>query len=125
VAVNETVGSATSCRSSGARLTGGEPRSHPTHGATMKHARLLILTAALAVGAFAQASFADGNKTYPPFASIAQGKKMLNRDEINKLDETKFPALKDLKSHFTDADLDHDGTINQYEYDQFMTNKHD
>ena len=91
----------------------------------MKHPRLLILAAALAVGAFAQASFADGDKTYPPFASIADGKKMLSRDEINKLDESKFPKLKDLKAHFTDADLDHDGNINQYEYDQYMTNKHD
>jgi hypothetical protein len=85
---------------------------------------LLILTAALAVGAFAQAAFADGDKTYPAFASIAEGKKMLSRDEVNKLDEAKYPALKGLKSHFTDADLDHDGTINQYEYDQYMTNKH-
>jgi hypothetical protein len=91
----------------------------------MKHPRFLILTAALAVGAFAQASFADGDKTYPPFASIAGGKKMLSRDEINKLDETKYPALKGLKSHFTDADLDHDQTINKYEYDLYMSNKHD
>lgn len=91
----------------------------------MKSPRLLILAAAVAVGAFAQASFADGNATYPPFDSIAGGKKMLDRDTINKLDEAKYPRLKDLKAHFDDADLDHDHTINKYEYDLYMSTKHD
>src|ERR1700754_85241 len=101
------------------------PGSHPTLGATMKSPRLLILAAAVAVGVLAQASFADGNAKYPPFDSISGGKKMLSRDEINKLDETKYPALKDLKAHFDDADLDHDHNINQFEYDKFMTTPHD
>lgn len=90
----------------------------------MKSPRLLILTAALTLGAFAQASFADGDATYPPFAQIAGGKKMLSRDEINKLDETKYPRLKGLKSHFDEADIDHDHNINQYEYDLYMSEKH-
>lgn len=91
----------------------------------MKNVRLLILTGVLALGAFAQTSFADGNKNYPPFATIAGDKKMLDRDEINKLDEKKYPALKDLKTHFTDADVDGNGGIDKYEYDKYMTTPHD
>lgn len=74
---------------------------------------------------FSHAALADGSARYPSFASIAHGKKMLSRDEIDKLDETKYPALKDLKAHFDDADLNHDHNINQYEYDHFMTNPPD
>jgi hypothetical protein len=81
---------------------------------------LLLATAIAAAGIFSSAAFADGNANYPSFASIAGGKKMLSRDDINKLDETKYPALKDLKAHFDDADLDHDHNINKYEYDHFM-----
>ncbi|MGF6709516.1 hypothetical protein QFZ41_000480 [Luteibacter sp. W1I16] len=92
----------------------------------MKSARPLVLAAAMATATLlSSAAFADGSAKYPPFASIAEGKEMLSRDEINKLDEKKYPKLKGLKSHFTDADLDHDGTINKYEYDLYMANPHD
>ena len=90
----------------------------------MKRPRLLILAAAMTLGAFAQASFADGDKTYPPFDTIAGGKKMLSREDINKIDLAKYPRLEGLKSHFDDADIDHDHTINKYEYDLYMSNKH-
>ena len=89
----------------------------------MKHARTLLLAAAVAAaGMFTQAVMADGSPAYPPFAKIAHGKKMLSRDDIDKLDETKYPALAGLKSHFDDADLDHDHNLNQYEYDHYMSN---
>ncbi|APG05467.1 hypothetical protein BJI69_17185 [Luteibacter rhizovicinus DSM 16549] len=89
----------------------------------MKHTRTLLLAAAVATaGMFTQASMADGSPTYPSFATIAHGKKMLSRDDIDKLDEKKYPALAGLKSHFDDADLDHDHNLNQYEYDHYMSN---
>ena len=89
----------------------------------MKHARTLLFAAAVAAaGMFTQAAMADGSPTYPSFVAIAHGKKMLSRDDIDKLDEKKYPALAGLKMHFDDADMDHDHNINQFEYDHYMSN---
>jgi len=91
----------------------------------MKSARPLLLATAMAAATMLpSAAFADGHGKYPAFADIAQGKKMLSRDDISKLDEKKYPKLEGLKSHFDDADVDHDGNINRYEYDHYMENAH-
>jgi actin cytoskeleton-regulatory complex protein END3 len=82
---------------------------------------LLLAVAVAGTALFAQVASADGNKKFPSFDSISGGDKMLARDEVTPKLEKKYPALTDLKEHWDDADMDHDGNINQHEYEAFMT----
>lgn len=88
-------------------------------------ARYTLLAIALAGAAsFATVAVADGDKNYPAFASIANGQKMIDRDAITPALEKKYPRLEGLKSHWDDADLDHDGKLNQKEYDDYVSMSH-
>jgi len=87
--------------------------------------RYTLLAIALAGAAtFATAALADGSKEYPAFASIASGKAMIDRDAITPALEKKYPRLEGLKMHWDDADLDHDGKLNQKEYDDYVSVSH-
>lgn len=85
-----------------------------------------LLAAVVLAGSvlFSQIVAADGDKTYPPFAKIAAGGKFLDRDQLKGWIK-KYPALEDLDTHWDDADLDHNGKLNQTEYDNYMTLKKD
>jgi hypothetical protein len=88
-------------------------------------ARYTLLALALAGAAsFSMAAMADGSKDYPSFASISKGEKMIDRDAITPALEKKYPRLEGLKMHWDDADLDHDGKLNQKEYDDYASMSH-
>jgi len=89
------------------------------------HRYLLLGLAIAGAGLFTQIAAADGNTKFPTFDSISGGDKMLDRDEVTPALEKKYPALTDLKMHWDDADMDHDGKINKKEYEDFMTLKKD
>ncbi|QDE38809.1 hypothetical protein FIV34_06130 [Luteibacter pinisoli] len=87
--------------------------------------RLTLLTLAL-VGAasFSTLALADGDKSYPSFKSLAGSSKMIDRDIITPALEKKYPKLEGLKSHWDEADMDHDGKLNQKEYDDYVSVTH-
>jgi hypothetical protein len=87
--------------------------------------RLTLLTLAL-VGAasFSALALADGDKSYPSFKSLAGSSKMIDRDIITPALEKKYPKLEGLKSHWDEADMDHDGKLNQKEYDDYVSVTH-
>lgn len=84
------------------------------------HRYLLVAIAVAGTALFTQIAAADGDKKFPSFDSISGGDKMLARDEVTPALEKKYPALTDLKAHWDDADMDHDGKIDQHEYEAFM-----
>ncbi|MDR6935626.1 MULTISPECIES: hypothetical protein [unclassified Luteibacter] len=93
-----------------------------------KSHRFMLLAIAVAGSAFfTQVVMADGDAHYPAFATLKKDKadpKMLDRDAITPALEKKYPRLAGLKSHWDDADLDHDGKINQAEYDAYVSVDH-
>lgn len=84
----------------------------------------LLALALTAAASFSMAAMADGDKNYPAFASLANGQKMIDRDAITPALEKKYPRLEGLKSHWDDADMDHDGKLNQKEYDDYVSMSH-
>jgi len=96
------------------------PRSH----------RFLLVAVAVAGSAFfSQVVMADGGKDYPSFAKLATktkaGDMRINRDAITPALEKKYPRLEGLKSHWDDADIDHDGVLNKKEYEDYVSVSHD
>ncbi|HEY4292268.1 EF-hand domain-containing protein [Luteibacter sp.] len=89
------------------------------------HRYLFIAIAVAGTAFFSQIVAAGGDKKFPSFDSISGGDKMLARDEVTPALEKKYPALTDLKAHWDDADMDHDGKINKKEYEDFMTQPKD
>jgi len=84
----------------------------------------LLALALVGATSFATAALADGSKDYPSFASISKGQKMIDRDAITPALEKKYPRLEGMKMHWDDADLDHDGKLNQAEYDAYASQQH-
>lgn len=87
----------------------------------MKYSRPLVslaLLASLSAGAaLAQdTAAADQGSGAPAFSDIAKDKSTIARKDLPK----DVDALKPLRAHFTEADLNHDGKLDKSEYDTYV-----
>ena len=94
------------------------------------HRFLLVAIAVAGAAFFSQVVMAAGGKDYPAFTRLATktgdaGDLRVHRETITTALEKKYPRLEGLKSHWDDADLDHDGTLNKKEYEDYLAASHD
>lgn len=87
----------------------------------MKYSRSIVslgLLASLGIGAaFAQPQpQADSGSGAPAFSELSKGEKYIKRGDVPKDVE----ALKQLRAHFPEADLNHDGKLDQTEYETYV-----
>lgn len=52
----------------------------------------------------------------PPFDTVSKGAKLIRRSNIPQ----DVPALSTLRAHFSEADLDHNGSLDKSEYDAYV-----
>lgn len=78
----------------------------------------LALLASLGVGAaFAQPQPQDSSGSgAPAFSEISKDGKPIKRSDVPK----DVDALKQLRAHFPEADANHDGKVDQGEYDAYV-----
>lgn len=94
------------------------------------HRFMLVAIAVAGSAFFSHVVMADGGKDYPAFSKLATktgdaGDLRINRDAITPALEKKYPRLEGLKSHWDDADIDHDGVLNKKEYEDYVSVSHD
>ena len=92
------------------------------------HRFLLVAIAVAGSAFFSQVVMADGGKDYPAFATLkksASDPKLIDRDAITEKLQKKYPRLEGLATHWTTADIDGDGRLNQKEYDDYVSVSHD
>ncbi|HXO99663.1 MAG TPA: hypothetical protein VN813_04130 [Luteibacter sp.] len=87
----------------------------------MKYSRSIVSLAVLAsvsIGtAFAQPQPQSDDASGPPaFSEISKDGKVLKRSDIPKDND----SLKELRAHFTEADKNHDGKVDQGEYEAYV-----
>lgn len=86
----------------------------------MKYSRSIVsfaLLASLGIGtALAQSAPSDDTGA-PSFSDIAKDKKTISRSDLPK----DVPALKELRAHFPEGDLNHDGKLDKSEYDAYLS----
>ena len=88
----------------------------------MKHSRSFV-TFALLGTLVSGAAFAHGiapqdasGSGAPAFLDISKDGKSIKRSDIPK----DVDALKELRAHFNEADLNHDGRVDESEYDAYI-----
>jgi len=85
----------------------------------MKYSRSIVsfaLLASLGVGSALAQSAASDDSGAPSFSDLAKDKKTLSRSDLPK----DVPALKELRAHFPEGDLNHDGKLDKSEYDAYI-----
>jgi hypothetical protein len=82
----------------------------------MKYSRSIVSLALLAVLGIGMASAQSENGGAPDFSDISKDGKSIKRSDIPK----DVDALKQLRAHFPEADLNHDGKVDKGEYDAYV-----
>ncbi|WP_448096996.1 hypothetical protein [Luteibacter yeojuensis] len=82
----------------------------------MKYSRSIVSLALLAVLGIGMASAQSENSGAPAFSDISKDGKGIKRSDVPK----DVDALKQLRAHFPEADLNHDGKVDKGEYDAYV-----
>lgn len=82
----------------------------------MKFSTSLVSFALIAGLGIGTAMAQDSGNGAPSFSDLSKDGKSIKRSDIPKDSE----PLKQLRTHFTEADLNHDGKVDKSEYDAYL-----